>query len=65
VSYPLPPVRCESAWNSAIDAASAAGGNMSDRSAKRPDIRIANSLLRPSMDGVLGVENLSGIGGGS
>lgn len=56
--------RCERSRNSAMDAAMAAGGSISDRSASRPDIRIANSA-GPSMAGVLGAEKGSGMGGGS
>lgn len=56
--------RCESILNSAIDAAKAAGGSISPRSDIIPDIRMANSL-GPSIEGVLGSENGSRIGGGS
>jgi len=64
IDYRLLLLRCDRAWNSAIDAASAAGGNMLERSDKSPDICIAN-CLGPSIDGVLGAEKRSGIGGGS
>lgn len=56
--------RCDRMRNSAREAANAAGGSISPRSVRMPEILMANSP-GPSIGGVLCAENGSLIGGGS